>query len=307
MPVPPLDGARRRRRPGGDHPGGGGAAVRRARGRGQARFRGDRGERGRGRRGGAAAGWDRAGDRARGGAGGRDDAGRAGPAAGAQLRSARCWPPRRRWHITRHCGPRSTGPSSCSPSPNRRCWPGWRCSPAAAPWRPPRRSAAGRVSIPTRCSSCWPASWRGHWWWPRNTGPRPATGCWRRSASTARNASTRPARPSGGGPATPTTTRASSPRIREHAHDPRAEVFWAVRLSAEQDNLLAAWSWAIDTGNVDTAFSILAGFAPSEVWTRYPLLLRRRGGPGAARRGRAPGLPARPRGQRRVRVQLAPM
>ena len=62
-------------------------------------------------------------------------------------------------------------------------------------------------------------------------------------------------------------------RIRELAHDPRAEVFWGVRLSAEQDNLLAAWSWAIDTRNVDTAFSILAGFAPLEVSFRYPLLL----------------------------------
>jgi predicted ATPase/class 3 adenylate cyclase len=61
--------------------------------------------------------------------------------------------------------------------------------------------------------------------------------------------------------------------IREHAHDPQAGVFWAVRLSAEQDNLLAAWSWAIDTGNVDTAFSILASFAPSEIWNSYPLLL----------------------------------
>ncbi len=55
--------------------------------------------------------------------------------------------------------------------------------------------------------------------------------------------------------------------------DRREEVFWAVRLSAEQDNLLAAWSWAIDTRNIDTAFSILAGFAPSEVSYRYPLLL----------------------------------
>jgi hypothetical protein len=50
-------------------------------------------------------------------------------------------------------------------------------------------------------------------------------------------------------------------------------VFWALRLSAEQDNLLAAWSWAISTGNVDTAFQMLAGFAPCEVWTTYPLLL----------------------------------
>jgi predicted ATPase/class 3 adenylate cyclase len=56
-------------------------------------------------------------------------------------------------------------------------------------------------------------------------------------------------------------------------HDRREEVFWAVRLNAEQDNLLAAWSWAIHTRNIDTAFSILAGFAPSEVSTRYPLVL----------------------------------
>jgi hypothetical protein len=61
-------------------------------------------------------------------------------------------------------------------------------------------------------------------------------------------------------------------QVREDAHDPTAEVFWAVRLSAEQDNLLAAWSWAIATGNVDTAFSMLAGFAPVEVWNTYPLL-----------------------------------
>jgi len=55
--------------------------------------------------------------------------------------------------------------------------------------------------------------------------------------------------------------------------DLREDVFWAVRLSAEQDNLLAAWFWAIDTGNVDIAFSILAGFAPTETWNSYPLLL----------------------------------
>src|SRR5262249_394321 len=62
-------------------------------------------------------------------------------------------------------------------------------------------------------------------------------------------------------------------QVRDHAHDPDQEVFWAVRLGAERDNLLAAWSWAIETGNVGTAFSILAGFAPVEVWSSYPLLL----------------------------------
>jgi hypothetical protein len=32
---------------------------------------------------------------------------------------------------------------------------------------------------------------------------------------------------------------------------------WAARLSAERDNLLAVWSWAIDADDVDTAFRIL--------------------------------------------------
>jgi predicted ATPase/class 3 adenylate cyclase len=62
-------------------------------------------------------------------------------------------------------------------------------------------------------------------------------------------------------------------QVRDHAHDPNPEVFWAARLAAEQDNLLAAWSWAIGTGNLDTAFKILAGFAPEEVRSGYPLLL----------------------------------
>jgi hypothetical protein len=62
-------------------------------------------------------------------------------------------------------------------------------------------------------------------------------------------------------------------QVRDHARDPDQEVLWAVRLSAEQDNLLAAWSWAIDTGDVDTAFSILAGFASREIRTSYLLML----------------------------------
>jgi predicted ATPase/class 3 adenylate cyclase len=51
--------------------------------------------------------------------------------------------------------------------------------------------------------------------------------------------------------------------VRDHARDSQDEVFWAVRLSAEQDNLLAAWSWAIKTGHVDTAFSILLTRPPA--------------------------------------------
>ena len=62
-------------------------------------------------------------------------------------------------------------------------------------------------------------------------------------------------------------------QVRDHGRDPGDGAFWAVRLGAERDNLLAAWSWVTGTGDVDTAFSILAGFAPCEIWTSYPLLL----------------------------------
>jgi hypothetical protein len=62
-------------------------------------------------------------------------------------------------------------------------------------------------------------------------------------------------------------------QVRDHAQDSEGEMFWAVRLGAEQDNLLAAWSWVIGTGNVSSAFAILAGFAPVEVRSTYPLVL----------------------------------
>src|SRR6185312_17233504 len=88
-------------------------------------------------------------------------------------------------------------------------------------------------------------------------------------------------------------------QVRDHSHDSREEVFWAVRLGAEQDNLLAAWSWAIGTGNVGIALRILAGFAPVEVWSTYPLVLAGEAAlelPGATehpggRRQRAPSHP----------------
>jgi predicted ATPase/DNA-binding SARP family transcriptional activator len=41
-----------------------------------------------------------------------------------------------------------------------------------------------------------------------------------------------------------------------YLHGPE-HVLWAGRLSAEHDNLLAAWTWAIDADDVDTAFRIL--------------------------------------------------
>ena len=79
------------------------------------------------------------------------------------------------------------------------------------------------------------------------------------------------------------------PRVRHP--DPPDEVFWAVRLSAEQDNLLTAWSWAIGTGNLDTAFQMLAGFAPGEVRISYPLLLAGEAALGLPGASQHPGYP----------------
>jgi len=79
--------------------------------------------------------------------------------------------------------------------------------------------------------------------------------------------------------------------VRDHGHDSPDGVFWAVRLGIEQGNLLAAWSWAIGTSNLDTAFAILAGFASVEVRNTDPLLLAGEAAlelPGAARH---PGYP----------------
>ena len=96
-------------------------------------------------------------------------------------------------------------------------------------------------------------------------------------------------------------------QVRDHAHDPDQEVFWAVRLSAEQDNLLAAWSWAIGTGNVGTAFQIAGRLRAGRGLEHLPAAAARRSGPGAARRDRAPGLPARPGGQRACSPPFARM
>ena len=43
--------------------------------------------------------------------------------------------------------------------------------------------------------------------------------------------------------------------------------------ASSRTNLLAVWSWTIATGKIGTAFQMLAGFAPCEVWSTYPLLL----------------------------------
>ena len=137
--------------------------------------------------------------------------GGAGPASGSPLRGAR-----RRSAWGGETPADAAGHDRLVLRPARRA-PAAAAGPAggvrgrAAPWRPSRRSAAARGSIPARCWSCWRSggAFVGD---GRGPGRIPATGCWRRSASTARNASTNTARPTGCATGTPGTTRTSSGR-----------------------------------------------------------------------------------------------
>ena len=89
----------------------------------------------------------------------------------------------------------------------------WRCSREAARSTRPKRCAPAIRSTPTTCSSCSRASWRVRSSSPTPV-PTPGTGCWRRSASTARNALPRPARPTRCGSVTRTTTPSSPASCR---------------------------------------------------------------------------------------------
>src|SRR5438034_613179 len=91
------------------------------------------------------------------------------------------------------------------------------------------------------------------------------------AAGYARPPSTRPARPSSGGPATRTTTRDSSGRSATMPPILGRRCSGRSGSASSRTNLLAVWSWTIATGKIGTAFQMLAGFAPCEVWSTYPL------------------------------------
>ena len=149
-----------------------------------------------------------------------------------------------------------------------------------------RGAAAGRPALgvprrrrpPTRPSRCAPATRRrgGRARPARRAGrqvaaaaarpaPSRATGCWRRSGSTA------PERLAAAGEAAAVRRRArrALPRARRGgraAPAPAAsQLAWLARLAAERDNLLAALRCAIDTGDADTAIRL--GAALAWYWT----------------------------------------
>ena len=128
-------------------------------------------------------------------AGDRDETRRSWPRVGSPLRGARGWPAAGSETSADACGRRSTGPTTCSAKLNsgllaRLAVFAGGCTREAAEvvcgGRADRR--AGGVRAVRR------ASWPVRWWSPNATAPRPGTGCWRRSASTARNASRNTAR-----------------------------------------------------------------------------------------------------------------
>ena len=118
-------------------------------------------------------------DRARRGADEDDDAERdphpARPAVPAlDRRSAHA-----AWSATRRCGPRSTGPTTCSATTSGRCSPGCRCAWVASISMPRPRSRPVAARTSSRRSSCsrrWSPS---RSWSAASATVSPATDCWR--------------------------------------------------------------------------------------------------------------------------------
>ena len=148
FPVPPLVLARSCA-PAGDRVAvavRGGRALHRARAGGEGRLRGHERERAGGRRDLRAARRPAACDRARGRTREAALAAGAARAARAALRPADRRPARPCPRASRPSARPSTGATACSARTSRRFSRGSPCSPAAARWRPPRRSAAAAVS-----------------------------------------------------------------------------------------------------------------------------------------------------------------
>ena len=206
-----------------------------------------------------------------------------------------------RWSVTRRCGPRSTGPSSCSPSPSSGCWAGWRCSPAAAPWRPSRRSAAGEGIDPDAVFELLASLVARSLVVAEDPGPQTRyrlletirqygeerldeageTERWRR--------------------ATPTTTRASSHRSENMpTAGTRCSGCPAQRRAGQPARGLVVGHRHRKRRHRVQDPGRLRALRGLE---QLPVAAGGRSGPRAARRGRAPALPARPGGQRSVRVQ----
>ena len=183
---------------------------------------------------------------------------------------------RGRCNVIRRCGPRSTGPSSCSPSASSGCWAWLAVFAGGCTLQAVETVCSGEGIDPGAVFELLASLVARSLVVAEESGPQSRY----RLLETIREYGEE--RLDQAGETERWRARHAGyyagflRQVREHDRG-QDGVFWAVRLSAEQDNLLAAWSWAVDTGNVDTAFAILTGFAPCEVWSSYPLLL-----PGAA-------------------------
>ena len=195
-----LDGRGRRGR---------GAALRGPGAGARRRVRDQRRQRGVGRPGLSAPGWSPVGDRARGGAGAGDEPARVGGASRSPLPG-----PRGRAARQDRTSSDAAGGDRLVLRPVERGR-----TAAARPGDGVQRRMDARRRRGRLCRRCrrrdgrlradrsgW---WPGRWWSPRITGSRPATGCWRRSASTGRNASPNTATPTSCAAGTPSTSSSS--------------------------------------------------------------------------------------------------
>ena len=157
------------------------------------------------------------------------------------------------WNATRRCATRCSGPMTCSTTTSGRCWTAVRCSPAGSTSPPPRAvcerlrrvRGVGRVGLAG-------AQVAGH----RRAGraATPATGCWRRSASSPRNELAAPATVNEVRDVMPATSP-SRPRHGRSGTAPDSGRR-STGSTAEFANLRAGFRWAADHGDLDAAAAI---------------------------------------------------
>ena len=131
-----------------------------------------------------------------------------------------------------------------------------RCSPTGST-SPRPLSSAGRASTSTRCWTCW-IRWSASRWSPSTRrGGTPATGCWKRSASTPKTSSPPPAASTRSGTVTPRTSPPRRCRWWDRWDGPGYDAAsdW---VDAEFANLRAGFRWAADRDDLVTATAIAA-------------------------------------------------
>ena len=150
---------------------------------------------------------------------------------------------------------------TCSAPTSRWCSAGCLSSPGAGPWRPPKRSPQEATPKNGRCWTTWRPWPARAWSWPRRSGARPGTGCWKRSVTTPPSAW-----PGGPGPELDQTRAAHRgyylalvETADTHLRGPN-EAAWLDRIEAEFDNIRAALAFSLaDPASAEPGLRLASG------------------------------------------------